>query len=200
MRPGKAAICVALAAGALLAPARADAASCAYTGSRDVLSTPAARIYYTPAWRPYSCYRITGRRVALDTFVDRFYAPRDAHLGQLRTTGRVLGFTWVDPGLPAVYVQSLDMRLARFRRRAIVAPSVSAEPSAVRVTDLVVRQSGAIAWVQQVEGETSVWRLDAGGRARLDAGEGIGTGSLSGVSATRVGWDHDGVARSAVLR
>lgn len=193
-------MCAVLAAGALLVPARAQAASCAYTGSRTVLSDSVTRIYYTPAGRPYSCYRITGRRVALDMFVDRFYAPGDAHLGLLRRTGRFLAYTWVDPGIPAVYVHSVDMRLARFPRRATVQPLTSAQPSDVRVADVVVRRSGALAWIQQVEGETSVWRLDARGRRRLDAGTGIGAASLRMVAGGRLAWNRDGVRRSAALR
>jgi hypothetical protein len=193
-------MCLVLAAGALLVPARAQAASCAYTGSRTVLSNSVARIYYTPAGRPYSCYWITGRRVPLDMFVDRFYAPRDAHLGLLRMDGRMLGYTWVDPGIPAVYVHSVDLRLARFPRRTAIRPATSAEPSSVRVTDLVVRTTGAIAWIQQLEGELSVWRLDAGGQRRLDAGAGIGPASLRMVAGGRVAWNRDGTRRSAALR
>jgi hypothetical protein len=193
-------MCAALAAGALLVPARAQAASCAYTGSRTVLSNSVARIYYTPGGRPYSCYWITGRRVALDMFVDRFYAPGDAHLGLLRMAGRVLAYTWVDPGIPAVHVHSVDMRLGRFPRRAAIQPATSAEPSSVRVTDLVVRASGAVAWIQQLEGTVSVWRLDAGGRRQLDAGAGIGPASLRTVPGGRLAWTRDGATRSAALR
>ena len=200
MRPRKAVLCAALASLPLLAPAPAGAADCSYAGSRTVLSTPFARVYYTAGGRPYSCYRITGRRVALDLHADRFYAPRDARLGLLRISGRILGYTWIDPGLPAVYVRSVDMRLARYRRRAVVEPAVSAEPSAVRVTDLVVRRTGAIAWVQQLEDETSVWRMDGRGRRRLDAGAGIDPRSLRTVAGGRLTWRRDGLARFAALR
>ena len=202
MRALTAATCAALTAGLGLAaapPAFAQRSSCAHTGSRTVLSTAAARVYYTAAWRPYSCYRITGRRVPLDMFVDRFYARRDARLGLLRTTGRILAYTWIDPGIPAVYVHSVDMRLARFHRRAKVAPVVSGQPSAVRVSDLVARRSGAVGWIQRVEGETSVWRYDARGRRRLDAGAGIRLASLR-LSRARMVWSRGGARRSAALR
>lgn len=191
-----------LAAGATLAlapSAHAQGGSCALAGSRTVLSTAAARVYYSPGWRPYSCYRITARRVPLDMFVDHFYARRDAKLGLLRITGRILAYTWVDPGIPAVYVHSVDMRLARFPRRVKIQPIVSGQPSAVRVSDLVALRSGAIAWVQRVEGETSVWRFDARGRRRLDLGPEIGPVSLR-LAGARVLWRHAGAARSATLR
>lgn len=199
MRLPKAAICAALAAVPLLAPAPARAATCEWSGSRTVLSTANARVYYTPAGQPFSCYRITGRRIALDMFTDRHYAPRDAHLGLLRIAGRVLAYTWIDPGVPVVHVHSVDMRLARFHRRAVVRPAVSAEPSSVRVTDLVVRVGGALAWVQEVEGERTVWRLDARGRRRLDAGEGIGRASLRLLSGGRLTWRRDGSSHTAAL-
>ena len=194
-------MCAALAA-SLLAPATGGAgvsrSSCAVAGSRTVLSTAAARIYYTRAGRPYSCYRITGRRVPLDMFVDRFYARGDARLGRLRTTGRVLAYTWTDPGIPAVYVHSVDMRLARFHRRVKLAPTTRADPAAVAVTDLVARRSGAIAWIQRLEGEVSVWRFDARGRRRLDAGPGIGPFSLRLVGG-RLAWTHGTAPRTASL-
>lgn len=132
-------------------------------------------------------------------FVDRFYAPRDARLGLLRTTGRILAYTWVDPGIPAVYVRSVDMRLARFRRRAKVQPPTSALPSAVRVSDLVASRSGAIAWIQVVEGETSVWRFDARGRRRLDAQPGIAPISLRLAGGRRLLWDREGISHAASL-
>lgn len=183
-----------------LAPAPAGAATCEWAGSRTVLSTSNARVYYTPGGQPFSCYRITGRRIALDLFTDRNYAPRDARLGLLRIAGRVLAYTWIDPGVPVVHVHSVDMRLARFHHRAVVRPVVSAQPSAVRVTDLVVRAGGAIAWVQEVEGEVSVWRFDARGRRRLDAGPGIDRASLRLMSGGRLTWLRDGSSRIAALR
>jgi hypothetical protein len=201
VRPLRAAICAGLAAGAAAAvapPPAAAAPSCAATGSRTVFANPVARIFYTRAGRPYSCYRITGRRVPLDMFVDRFYAPGDARLGHLRMTGRILAYTWVDPGIPAVYVHSVDMRVARFWRRVKVAPPTSAEPSSVRVNDLVARRSGAIGWIQRVDGEVSVWRFDARGRRRLDVSPLIAPVSLRLVGG-RLTWERDGVPRSASL-
>ncbi len=181
-------------------PAAAQSGSCAQAGSRTVLSTATARVYYTRAGRPYSCYRITGRRVPLDVSVDRFYAPGDARLGKLRTTGRVLAYTWIDPGIPAVYVHSLDMRVARFHRRVKVQPYTTADPSAVRVSDLVARRSGSIAWIQRVEGETSVWRFDARGRRRLDRHPRVGPFSLRLAAGGRLTWTRGALRRFASLR
>ena len=199
MRAAIPALGAALAAVALAAPPAAQAADCTYAGSRTVLSTPFARVYYTADGRPWSCYRITGRRAALDLHVDRYYAPRDARLGLLRISGRILGYTWIDPGQPAVYVHSVDMRLARFRRRALVQPVASAEPSAVKVTDVAVNRSGALAWIQVVEDEASVWRLDARGRRRLAVGPDIGLGSLRRVGERRIAWSDGAGERSAAL-
>lgn len=195
-------MCAALASALLVPPVAAAGVprqSCAFAGSRTVLFNSVARIYYTRAWRPYSCYRITGRRVPLDMYVDRFYAPGDPRLGNLRMAGRVLAYTWTDPGEPAVYVHSVDMRLARFHRRAKVEPPSSAEPSAVEVSDLVVRRSGAIAWIQRLEGELSVWRLDARGRRRLDAHPEIAPASLRR-AGTRLLWTRAGATRRSTLR
>ena len=162
-------LATALAVGVLAAlPGSAGAAGCDPPGSKTVRSTPFARIYYDSRGRPFSCYRLTGRRVALDTRVDRFYSPGDARLGLLRITKRILGYTWIDPGLPAVYVISVDMRTARFKRVALVEPLIVVEPSAVAVPSLVVNATGSIAWVQKVEGFSSVWRWDRRGRKHLD--------------------------------
>ena len=165
-----------------------------------MLSTPFARVYYAGRGRPFSCYRITGRRVALDLGVDRFYSPGDARLGRLQIAGRVLGYTWIDPGIPAVYVHSVDMRTARFRRRTRVEPRVIIEPSAVAVTDLVVNRRGALAWIQRLEGAVSVWRVDSRGKRLLDAAPAIEPASLRRPTQARIAWTRDGLAETATLR
>jgi hypothetical protein len=202
VRPGKATICALAAAGALAAAAPAPGAgrpSCDVAGSRTVLITARARVYYTGAGKPWACYRLTGRRTELDTAVDRFYAPGDAALALLRPAGAVLAFTWVDPGIPAVWVQSLDLRTGRFRHRLRIRPFVSADPADVRVAALVTRSTGAVAWTQALEGERSVWRLDARGLRRLDTG-GIELHSLRLSRAGRLTWRRDGARREATLR
>ena len=165
-------LAAALAVGALaVLPGSAGAAGCDRPGSKTVRSTGFARIYYDSRGRPFSCYRLTGRRVALDTRVDRFYSPGDARLGLLRITKRILGYTWIDPGLPAVYVISVDMRTARFKRVAMVEPPIVSDPSAVAVPSIVVNDAGALAGVQKVEGLYSVWRWDRRGRRHLDGAD-----------------------------
>jgi hypothetical protein len=205
----KPAIGAALAAGVLLAAAPAAGSrpsSCAEARSRTVVSTRLARVYYTAYWQPFSCYRLTGRLVALDAGVDRFYSPGEARLGRLRFAGRVLAYTWIDPGIPAVFVHSVDMRTGRFRHRASVEPVVSAEPDSVRVSGLVVRPSGGMAWIQVVEGEVSVWRFDAHGREQLDVDDGtvpqsrIDPSSLRLARSGRLTWAHGAVRRAAGLR
>ncbi|MDX6670144.1 MAG: hypothetical protein QOI91_507 [Solirubrobacteraceae bacterium] len=203
MRPGKTSICALAAVGALAAGAPAAGAarpSCEVPGSRTVLSTATARVYYTAAGQPWACHRPTGRRTALDTAVDRFYAPGDATLGLLRPAGATFAFTWVDPGIPAVWVQSMDLRTGRFLHRLRIRPALSAEPADVRVAALVTRPGGAVAWTQVLEGERSVWRLDARGLRRLDAGPGIEPFSLRLSRAGRLTWRRDGAPRDATLR
>jgi hypothetical protein len=197
-----ASICLAAALCALAAGPAAGAArpSCNVPGSRTALSTTAARIYYTRAGTPWGCHRRTGRRTQLDTAVDRYYAPGDATLGLLRPAGDVLAFTWIDPGIPAVWVQSVDLRTGRFAHRLRIRPELSAEPADVRVAALVTRSNGSVAWTQMLEGERSVWRLDARGPRRLDAGAGIELFSLRLSRAGGLTWRRDGVPREATLR
>jgi hypothetical protein len=181
------------------APAAASAASCALAGSRTVRSTPFARVYYTRGGKPYSCYRLTGRRTVLDSQVDRFYAPGDAKLGLLRITGRMLGYTWIDPGIPAVYVHSVDMRTGRFKHRTKIEPLVVIDPSAVAVPQIVVNTVGSVAWIQRVEGFYSVRRFDRRGRVALG-----GPGTTQRITSlrlrgTRLTWRRAGRLRSASL-
>jgi hypothetical protein len=195
----RAPLAAALAAAALGAAApAASAASCSATGSQTVRSTPFARIYYDLRARPFSCYRLTGRRVALDTQVDRFYAPGDAHLGLVRIAGRMLGYTWIDPGIPAVYVHSVDMRTARFKHRTKIEPLVVIDPAAVAVPQIVVNTGGSIAWVQKVEGVSSVWRWDRRGRKRVGGNTAKRVTSLR-LRGTRLTWRRAGVLRASRL-
>ena len=189
---------LAVAAASTQAPAPAEAASCALAGSRTVRSTPFARVYYNRARRPFSCYRLTGRRTVLDLQVDRFYAPGDAKLGLVRITKRMLGYTWIDPGIPAVYVHSVDMRTGRFKHRTKIEPLIVSDPSAVAVPQIVVNATGSLAWIQRVEGFSSVWRFDRRGRKRLSADTTQRIASLR-LRGTRLTWRQAGRLRSASL-
>jgi hypothetical protein len=189
---------LAVAAASTQAPAPAEAASCALAGSRTVRSTPFARVYYNRARRPFSCYRLTGRRTVLDLQVDRFYAPGDAKLGLVRITKRMLGYTWIDPGIPAVYIHSVDMRTGRFKHRTKIEPLIVSDPSAVAVPQIVVNATGSLAWIQRVEGFSSVWRFDRRGRKRLSADTTQRIASLR-LRGTRLTWRQAGRLRSASL-
>ncbi len=181
------------------APAPAEAASCALAGSRPVRSTPFARVYYNRARRPFSCYRLTGRRTVLDLQVDRFYAPGDAKLGVLRIANRMLGYTWIDPGIPAVYVHSVDMRTGRFKRRTKIEPLIVSDPSAVAVPQIVVNAAGSLAWIQRVEGFYSVWRFDRRGRKRFGGPDTTQRIAALRLRGTRLTWRQGGRLRSASL-
>jgi hypothetical protein len=189
-----------LAAGAMAvaagAPAASAAPSCAVVGSRTVRSTPFARVYSDRSGRPFSCYRLTGRRTALDSQVDRFYSPGDAHLGLVRITNRVLGYTWIDPGIPAVYVHSVDMRTGRFKRRTKIEPLVVIDPSAVSVPQLVVAGTGSIAWIQRLEGFYTAWRYDRRGRRRIGGPTASRIASLRR-RGSRLTWRQAGRLRSS---
>ena len=180
-------------------PSPATAASCAQPGSTTVRSTLYARIYYDRRKRPFSCYRITGRRVALDIRVDRFYSPGDAKLGVVRITKRMLGYTWVDPGLPAVYVISVDMRTARFKRVVKIEPVVVIDPSAVAVPSIVVNDLGSIAWIQKVEGFSAVWRYDRRGKRRVSGADTTRRVTSLRRDGTRLTWRKAGVLGSSTL-
>ena len=187
---------VALGAAPVSAPA---ARSCAVTGSETVRDTPFARIYYTRQGRPYSCYRLTGRRVALDTQVDRFYAFKDAHLGLVRISRRILGYTWIDPGIPAVYVHSLDMRTGRLKHRTKIEPLIVIDPSAVAVPQIVVTATGSVAWIQRLEGYYSVWRMDRHGRRRIGGPDTTRPTSSLLLRGTRLTWRQAGRLRTSRL-
>jgi hypothetical protein len=190
---------LAVAAASAGTPPPASAASCALAGSRTVRSTPFARVYYNRARRPFSCYRLTGRRVVLDSQVDRFYAPGDAKLGLLRINKRMLGYTWIDPGIPAVYVHSVDMRTGRFKHRTKIEPLIVSDPSAVAVPQLVVNASGSLAWIQRVEGFYAVWRFDRRGRKRLSGADTTKRIASLRLRGSRVTWRQAGRLRSAGL-
>jgi len=192
-------IAAAAATAVLVAPASGAVRSCNVPGTKTVRSTPYARIYYDRRGRPWSCYRLTGRRVVLDLQVDRFYTPGDAHLGLVRITGRALGYTWIDPGIPAVYVHSVDMRTGRFKHRTRVEPLVISDPSAVTVPQIVVNSAGSLAWIQKLEGYYGVWRFDRRGRRAL-----TGAGTTSRINSlrlrgTRLTWRQGGRLRASSL-
>jgi hypothetical protein len=193
------AVGLAIAAASAGAPTAASAASCALAGSRTVRSTPFARVYYNRGGRPFSCYRLTGRRTVLDSQVDRFYTPGDAKLGLLRIAKRVLGYTWIDPGIPAVYVHSVDMRTGRFKHRTKIEPLIVFDPSAVAVPAIVVNAAGSLAWIQRVEGFYSVWRFDRHGRKRIGGPDTTQRISSLLLRRTRLTWRQAGRLRSSSL-
>jgi hypothetical protein len=193
---------VATAAGVALAaePAAAGRSSCTAPGSRTVFNSVNVRVYHRRDGAPEACWRPSGRRTRLDRGVDRFYAPRDARLGRARLAGEVLGYTWIDPGIPAVYVHSVNVRRGRYLRRTKIEPLVVFDPSSVAVTSLVVNGRGSLAWVQRVEGETSVWRFDRRGRRRLDTSSTSRITALRLLAGARLTWRKAGTRRTARLR
>jgi hypothetical protein len=195
-------VCLVAAAAALGAapdsPAVVIRSSCSAAGSKTVLRTRLVRVYYTRGKRPIGCLKRSGRRVPLDGWADPFYAPGDAHLGRLRLAGDVLAYTWIDPGLPAVYVHSVSLRTGRAFHRTRVDPYTIPEPSAIAVTALVVRATGGMAWIQRVEGEISVWRFDRRGKRRVGIGPRIAVRSLR-LAGPRISWRDGGRRRTATL-
>jgi hypothetical protein len=174
--------------------------SCFLPRTKTVFQTSRVRVYYTSSKRPFGCLFSRGRRVPLDRFVDPYYAPGDARLGQLRLAGETLGYTWIDPGIPAVYVHAVNLRYGLTLRRVQITPVAILEPSAVSVPTLAVRGgSGALGWIQRLEGETSVWVADRRGTRRLDVGAGIQATSLR-LRGTTLSWRSGGVRRTATLR
>jgi hypothetical protein len=182
----------------LATPAPSAVPSCSVVGSKTVRSTPYARVYYDRRGRPWSCYRLTGRRTVLDSQVDRYYTPFDAHLGVVRITKRALGYTWIDPGIPAVYIHSVDMRTGRFKHRTRIEPLVVIDPTAVSVPQIVVTSAGSVAWIQRIEGFYAVWRFDRRGRRALahDTTQRITSLRLVG---TRLTWRQAGRLRGSTL-
>jgi hypothetical protein len=191
----------ALAGGALFAaqPASAGRSSCTQPGSRTVFNSVKVRVYHRRDGVPEACWRPSGRRTRLDRGVDRFYTPRDAKLGRVRLAGEVLGYTWIDPGIPAVFIHSVNARRGRYLRRTRIEPLSVIEPSAVAVTSLVVNGRGSLAWIQRLEGDTSVWRLDRRGRRRLDRSDTARIAALRLAAGSRLTWRKAGALRRSRL-
>jgi hypothetical protein len=195
-------VCLVAAAAALgastSAPGVVIRSSCSAAGSKTVLRTRLVRVYYTRGKRPIGCLKRSGRRVPLDGWADPFYAPGDAHLGRLRLAGDVLAYAWIDPGLPAIFLQSVSLRNGRALHRTKVEPYTIPEPSAIAVTAVVVRATGGMAWIQRVEGEISVWRFDRRGKRRVGIGSRIAVRSLRR-AGSRISWRDRGRRRTASL-
>jgi hypothetical protein len=182
-----------------LAPAApARSASCAQAGSRTVASGRAIRVYLTRTGKPFGCLRSSDRRTALDRFVDPFYAPFDARVRLVRVAGTVLGYTFVDPSLPVVYVRSVNLATGRYVRRATVQPAADQDPGAASVPALVVAPSGGVAWIQKLDGALQVRRSDRRGTRVLDSRPRIGAGSLRR-NGSRLTWRRAGVLRRSSL-
>lgn len=183
---------------ALAPPAHAQRSSCAAAGSRTVLNGATVRIFLSRTGKPYGCLRATNHRTALDRFVDPFYAPFDARIALVRLAGPVIGYTFVDPGVPVVHIRSVNLATSRYLRRATVQPAVDQDPLAASVTSIVVSRSGGLAWIQRLDTVVQVRRLDRRGARVLDSRPRIFTRSLR-LAGGLLTWRRAGVLRRSTL-
>jgi hypothetical protein len=90
-------------------------------------------------------------------------------------------------------VKVVDVRSGAVKR-APLAPE-----GALKVSDIVVKANGSIAWIRAVGGGARVERMDSTGYAVLDPGPAVKDGSLALAHST-VYWTSGGTATSAALR
>lgn len=200
---------------AILAVPAAASADCRGGRGAKVVARSAAAVVFVRDQVLYGCHRARGkvrRLPAQDPL-----GPPETLAGSPRLAGRFVAYVSEAEGQTEVIVY--DLRSGRVARRAPAATDDPDDPidRPGRVTSLVVRRDGSVAWIAitfRKVGETSCGPdctrdlLDdrhelhayvAGGRdVMLDEGDGINRRSLAlSVDGTRLYWTRDGIPRSA---
>jgi hypothetical protein len=170
-------------------------------GAQTDAATPRIRVYSLTRWSTYTgvtsyfaCDLRAGRRVHL---VD---VPDALDLEALRITGPRVAFAYGScgrDGCPGGGVGVADTRSGAVQKLA--APRFN-----VRVTDLTLTASGALAWIERAYGESestgTVRICDAGACPPVDSGADIASVSLARSRAGALYWTHGDAARSTPLR
>ena len=199
----------AIAAAALTAASSAPASAatpCATRGSKTVVATKTARVFKVRV-RPrigaafsryYGCLFSRNRRFrfAEDDF------PEQSGWSHIRLAGAYVAYAWhgscaaCDRAPRHVVVQSL--RSGRFVTRLAISSEDTAEDRTV--TDLELRPTGSVAWINRVGAGPAheVQARDGAGARLLDSGPGIDPLSLA-LGGSTLYWTKAGVAASARL-
>lgn len=166
-------------------------ARCSLSGSKTLLQTKDARVFYrTDVKRgtttEYACMFARNKRFTL--------ASGDSEAGGSGDTASLetLSGSWVafarghfddstryDPSFQGFPQSAVGINLSTGAQLAF--PAVSGGPTASTVSDLVLGKNGSFAWIGAGGGRTEVHRLTAGqgSDAVLDSGAGIQAGSLA---------------------
>jgi len=193
-----------------VAKKRKHSPSCSLSGSKTLLTTRDARVFYktsskTGTTTEYACLFVRNKRFELASGDSEPGGSGDtASLETLSGSyvAYVLGHyddsTRYDPsfaGFPATVV-SINLSTGAQLRF----PAVAAKPPASGVSDLVLRGNGSFAWIGSGAGATEVHRLKVGDAAdtTLDSGTGIQAGSL-GLGGGTLYWTKGGMPFSAPL-
>ncbi len=187
---------VCLLAPAALAPAGAAAAErpakpCAVRGAATVAKSLQARIYERGGDEHalVGCDRLSGRRTVLARWFNCECSIADEPAPQVWLARRHVAvnryFCPPDASPCSGSLGVFDLGTGRVR--------LSADTGAL--IDLVIKPNGSVAFVLGAQ----LIRIDSRGRALLDEGPGIDSGSLA-VNRTRLYWLHDNVPQTASLR
>lgn len=166
-------------------------APCSLTGSKTLLQTKGARVFYrTDVKRAttteYACLFARNRRFVL--------ASGDSEAGGSGDTASLeaLSGSWVafvrgrfddstryDPSFQGFPESAVGINLSTGAQLAF--PAVTGSPTSSAVTDLVLGRNGSFAWIGSGGARTEVHRLKAGQGTDtvLDSGAGIQAGSLA---------------------
>jgi hypothetical protein len=164
-------------------------APCSLTGSKTLLQTKDARVFYRTSrgtTTEYACMFARNRRFAL--------ASGDSEAGGSGDTASLetLSGSWVafargrfddstryDPSFQGFPESAVGINLSTGAQLSF--PAVTGNPTASAISDLVLGKNGSFAWIGSGGGRTEVHRLKAGDGADavLDSGPGIQAGSLA---------------------
>lgn len=182
--------------------AGATTVSCGPAGATTLARSPLARIY-VQRHSVYGCVSGASRQVRLG---GDGACPGSEHLGPLAVAGEVVAYASRTCGVDTASTQVIVRRLSD--GRGLSSDSATELPSGPEsfqsVGSIVVRASGAVAWIgasSSIATHRSVTEvLERSGRAvrRLDHGPAIRSGSLS-LHGSKLSWEHGGARRAATL-
>jgi hypothetical protein len=186
-----------------LAPGRSG---CHFSGTT-INAGPGGRVFFRPTReidRIFLCSYRTSRRTPLGT--DDCFNSIEVEL--TRFSRRLLAVGLVSCG-PGGTVSTLDVRRTRDGRRIRRVQAVPAPPfmqgALMRVTDLVLRGDGALAWIVEIRDAATASpryqvRTSLGGRASMLLAESadIAPGSLA-LAGSTLYWTQAGAPQSSVL-
>ena len=200
---GTALLCSLSATAGAAVPVR-TASVCRPVGSTTLLLSRDARVYRR-AGRVYGCWFGAGRSFRLDRS-DFRQRVRRLEISNSRLAGRYVAYTLVVPSSAGVdeshvYVRNLRNGIRKRYRRAVELASglgLYEEPSFVE--SIVLRPTGAVAWISSAAAGGEVHRIDGRGHRLLDSWQehDIAVGSLR-LSRTTIRWTSDEVLRRASL-